>query len=102
MKQQVNDFLNTVILAEKCTGCQACKHVCPRRAIDMVEDSEGFLLPVKNSNCTDCKLCLKTCPIMNDVKKSNVLNESKVYLLRHKDEDVVNLSSSGGAFTAIV
>ncbi len=102
MKQQVNDFLNTVISAEKCTGCQACKNVCPRRAIDMVEDSEGFLLPVKNSNCTDCKLCLKTCPVMNDVKKSKVLNESKVYLLRHKDEDVVNLSSSGGAFTAIV
>lgn len=30
---------------KKCCGCGACKEICPRKAIKMNEDSEGFLQP---------------------------------------------------------
>ena len=29
-----------------CNGCTACALVCPKDAIKMVEDSEGFIYPV--------------------------------------------------------
>ena len=102
MKQQATNILDTVIPTEKCTGCQACRQICPYNAIDMIEDEEGFLHPVKNSNCVNCGACSKICPVVNEVKRYHVLDESQVYLLRHKDDEVVKHSSSGGAFTAIV
>lgn len=100
MKQQPNEL--TIISPEKCTGCQACRQICPHKAIDIIEDEEGFLFPTKNANCTNCKLCINICPIINDVKRNENLEESIVYLFRHNDENVIEKSSSGGAFTAIV
>lgn len=100
MKQQLNEL--TIISPEKCTGCQACRQICPHNAIDIIEDEEGFLFPIKNANCTNCKLCINICPIINDVKRNENLKESIVYLFRHNDENVIEKSSSGGAFTAIV
>lgn len=105
MKKQINN--NNLVAApitslEKCTGCQACKQICPHNAIDMIEDDEGFIVPQRNSNCTNCRACVKICPIINNVKTGELLNESEVYLLRHKDNNIVKKSSSGGAFTAIV
>lgn len=82
-----------------CTGCQACKQVCPKNAIDMIEDEEGFLYPKKNSNCIECGLCEKICPLQNEI--SNKTIEQEVYAGEYKDKDILRKSSSGGAFTAI-
>lgn len=49
---------------EDCCGCSACYAVCPKEAINMKEDEEGFLYPVINTElCIACKSCLKVCPI---------------------------------------
>lgn len=32
-----------------CSGCAACAAACPRQAIEMNADQEGFLYPVINS-----------------------------------------------------
>lgn len=41
-----------------CCGCTACYSVCPKKAISMQQDQEGFLYPfVEISKCIDCKLC---------------------------------------------
>ena len=29
-----------------CSGCQACKNICPKDCISMEYDNEGFLYPV--------------------------------------------------------
>ena len=48
---------------EKCTGCMACRFACPKAAISMEEDIEGFLQPKVNSNlCVECGICTKVCP----------------------------------------
>ena len=51
------------IKKDECCGCAACYAVCPREAICMIEDDEGFLYPKINSEkCVRCYMCLKVCP----------------------------------------
>ena len=48
---------------EECFGCAACYVVCPKSAISMVEDAEGFKYPViDDEKCIRCYQCLKVCP----------------------------------------
>lgn len=55
---------------EKCTGCGACYNVCPKQAISMQADEEGFLRPsIDIGKCIDCGLCRKVCPPLNPVRK---------------------------------
>lgn len=83
----------------KCSGCEACAHVCPYDAIRMVPDREGFLYPeVDRARCVDCGLCEKRCPIL----APRVLTEETVaYAAQHIDEEVRSKSSSGGVFSVI-
>ena len=91
-----------------CCGCSACFNVCPKEAISMEYDSEGFLYPkVDNSKCIKCGLCSKVCPIIkmdrgidvwrdgND-KNNGVLD---VYGAKNKNIDEQLKSSSGGMFS---
>lgn len=49
---------------EGCCGCTACFSICPKQAITMKPDEEGFEYPViDHDKCVKCKLCLKVCPI---------------------------------------
>ncbi len=53
-----------------CCGCAACYAVCPKHAIAMAEDEEGFLYPqIDKGKCVGCRLCIKTCPIGSAGKK---------------------------------
>lgn len=84
---------------KQCCGCTACRNVCPVSAISLEEDKEGFLYPAINGElCIECGKCIEVCPF-KDYKKQQF--ETKVYAVKHKDENVLYSSSSGGAFTAI-
>lgn len=46
----------------ECCGCGACYSVCPKNAIFMVKDEEGFLYPqIKESLCIRCGVCKSVC-----------------------------------------
>ena len=54
----------TYIEKEECCGCTACYAICPKEAISMVEDEEGFEYPqIDESKCVRCCRCIKVCPI---------------------------------------
>ena len=36
----------------ECCGCTACYSICPKSAIQMVEDEEGFLYPQRIDICS--------------------------------------------------
>lgn len=81
----------------KCCGCSACFNICPKSAISMEYDSEGFLYPkVDNNKCIKCGLCLKICPIINNKKENKVL---EVYGAKNKNIEEQLKSSSGGMFS---
>ena len=85
---------------KNCCGCTACASICPKRAISLIEDDQGFIYPRVNENaCVGCGLCDKVCPVLNSEKRNK--EYKKIYALRLKDEDVLLKSSSGGAFYAI-
>lgn len=89
-----------ICITEKtqCCGCTACFNICPKKAIAMKPDNEGFLYPdIDDSLCVNCGLCEKVCPMLNQKKHEE---QTKGYIIRHKDEAIVNQSTSGGAFTA--
>lgn len=84
---------------KKCTGCHACKAVCPRKCIQMIPDEEGFLYPqVVHEQCIGCGACVKVCPVLYP---SDTQSPLKVYAARNRIESVRMSSSSGGVFTAL-
>ena len=83
-----------------CDGCTACKNTCPKDAITMVKDEEGFLYPnVDQNKCIDCHICEQVCPSLKLVREDK--KEQKAFLIRNLDEKVLKESTSGGAFSAI-
>lgn len=86
-------------ITDLCTGCGACEQLCARKAIQMVEDNEGFITASINQElCVDCGLCQKRCPQNTPVEKSTA---KSVYAIRLKDDDMLYRSASGGAFAGI-
>lgn len=83
-----------------CCGCNACQQICPKSAISMTEDNEGFLYPVIDyKKCVSCGLCEKVCPIKETNSKTDEI--IKCYVAYAKDEEVRVNSSSGGMFTLL-
>lgn len=84
----------------KCSGCTACFAICPKDAITMQADSEGFKYPVVDKNkCIDCGLCCKVCPLDN--AQSNFEEDKISFACSAKDENFTKQSSSGGVFAIL-
>ena len=87
--------------AFSCFGCNTCRDVCPTSAINMVEDKEGFSYPViDEEKCIHCNLCRKVCPYGKyRLKEEKTEAFPKVYAAMHKNDEVLEESTSGGMFT---
>lgn len=82
----------------ECTGCGACACICPRHAITMKPDEEGFLYPqVDGKLCIGCDLCEKRCPAGRQAEEAH----PRAFGAQIKDPALRRASSSGGVFTAL-
>ena len=85
---------------EDCTGCGACEYICPKHAINLSKDEEGFSEPfVDIKRCVNCGLCIMSCHL-NNKANYKILNYDQ-YAVKHKNETIRARSRSGGIFTAI-
>ena len=84
----------------QCYGCSACECICPKQAITLTTDKNGFLYPqIDADKCINCGLCLQVCPI----EKENSFKSSgadRCYAVKNSDSVRID-SSSGGIYTAL-
>ncbi len=89
----------TLAAKDRCTGCGACKAICPKGAITFLPDEEGFPSPVLDTdNCVRCGQCEKVCPALHLPETQPVLSAYAAQLL---DREALKDSTSGGLFTAL-
>ena len=85
-----------IVSKARCSGCHACYNVCPKEAITMISDENGFKYPQIDENlCIHCNLCKKVCPVLKDIKQENDIH---AYACINKDDNIRQNSSSGGIF----
>ena len=84
-----------------CYGCGACIDACKRNAIQMKSDNHGFLYPIiDESKCINCKMCKSVCQIG---KEKDIVHDRSDFCYGFKNADSIrSVSSSGGAFSAII
>lgn len=83
-----------------CSGCTACKSICPNNAISMKENIDGFMTPyIDGDKCIHCGMCDNVCPIIN-FKYEKAPKKSICYAAAGHD-DLREKSSSGGIFSLI-
>lgn len=86
--------MNIICQHNICTGCQACRLVCPKHCISMQEDERGNIYPViDQSLCIDCKKCQKVCPSLNSLTFSE--QPLNVFAGWAKDKKARKYSTSG-------
>ncbi len=78
-------------------GLYRLLYACPHKAIEMVENSEGFKFPqIDTKKCTNCGLCEKVCiPSSGYVKQPF---ETLAFGVKNKNLEERKQSQSGGAF----
>ena len=84
---------------EDCCGCHSCYNACPKKAIQMISDDEGFLYPeIEADKCVSCGICVNKCPAVN---RPELLRLNRAYACCAKDRDLQMKSSSGAVFALL-
>ena len=103
LKEAIQGKINNIDLLNKhykCCGCRACEQVCPKHAIKIIENVEGFWEPkVDYKLCVNCGICTKTCPQLN--KREENIFKQIAYAVKSKNIEERKNSSSGGVFSLL-
>lgn len=84
-----------------CSGCEACANICPKNAIVMTRDAEGFAYPKINPElCIKCGRCDVTCPALNFQTKT-IEDFPPTFVATYQNDKILRHSSSGGVFSAL-
>lgn len=82
-----------------CTGCGACASGCPKGAIAMKRDKEGFLYPIIDGDeCVRCGRCTAICPILQTREPQPL---PAVFAAWNRDDAIRKDSTSGGVFSLL-
>ena len=92
------EFVNSS--KDKCSGCGLCAIKCPKNAIKMDTDDNGFVYArIDKSKCINCNICKKICPYINK-ETTNSFNK-KSYVAVSNNDILLSTVASGGVFTSL-
>ena len=83
---------------DRCTGCGACASGCPKGAIHLLPDREGFSYPTVTDACIQCGHCSHVCPVLKERERRP---EPTAFAVWNSDDAVRRLSGDGGAFSLL-
>ena len=83
---------------KKCANCGACVNICPVNAITVDKTGLFYQPIVDEDKCIHCHACVNVCPIENP---DDTYTPVAAWWGRHRQDDILRHSSSGGVFTAI-
>jgi len=87
---------------DMCCGCRACEKICPKNAISMHTDSEGFMYPsVDREKCVSCNKCEKVCQYFDFDKKFSLNRPERFAVGYSNDGEIRQRSRSGGVYVAL-
>ena len=77
---------------DHCYGCNARANACPKNAIEMKENAEGFIYPsVIEEKCIHCGACERACS-----ERTYQHDLGDAYIAQSKDDSILKQSTSGG------
>ena len=87
-----------------CTGCGACKAVCPAGAVRLVLNQEGFWeAQADEAKCIRCQKCISVCPKFTEhFPAAPLFDALPLYAVCSKNPAEQATSSSGGAGAEII
>lgn len=102
MKENFKSYIFNSSQKQLCMGCGACAQLCPRGALTMCEDSEGFLYPKINTDlCVECGLCDKKCPVQHNTHYACDNFKQYSLLVTRNESDHTNKYATIGVCTRI-
>ena len=94
--------LKILHINDTCTGCGACVSACPKNALTLSYNDEGFYYPHLNEDlCVRCKLCEKVCHVLKNDLPEEPSREFTPIMLKAKSKKIMSMSSSGGVFSLL-
>lgn len=83
-------------ITDLCCGCGSCAAICPKNAITISKDEEGFeQYSIDHSLCIKCGKCKTVCP-MQKIQAPMLTQAKSLYSIKSKSKEVLASSSSGG------
>lgn len=95
------NIIETVLVDKyHCTGCMACGDICPKRCISFELMRDGHFMPkIDKHLCIHCHKCKDVCPALNHKKELSA--KTIPFASWANDDNLINLSSSGGTFAQL-
>ena len=89
----ITDFISD----KTCFGCGMCVSICPKKAIELRENNDGFYCPslVNSEVCNECGLCTKVCSYI-DSQRTSYNSPLNAFGAWSNDPEARNKCSSGG------
>ena len=96
----MNEIVSVYDDKKNCCGCACCVNVCPKKAIQMIEDEYGFKYPtIDKSKCINCGLCKKNCRYQ--MQDKDMHSCERVFAAITENIELIQKSASGGVFANI-
>lgn len=90
--------MKTVCEKDKCTGCMACKDICPKEAITIDNSIRAYNAVIDEVKCIKCNACHNVCQVNHSLP---LKNPKEWYQGWASENEIRTKSSSGGVATAI-